>query len=325
MAGKNEDIDVGLSEEERAAIADDTDLEEQEAGGAEADAAGSDADPKAGAVSTEISDDDPKPAGDAKPEPETKAEPKSPGEDAAQQGAAAARDDRAFVPRFEAQAPERYDERKGEISTALEALKTERREIREKLSNGDISIEEYDEAIESIEDRRGALKDEQRDLDLAKREAERAATANADMARQRWEWDVERFLGGNEAFRNPILYSALGAALQTLTQSEDNKGKSNGWFLEEAAKQVRKAFGGPGGEAPKIPASDSPPNPGKASSRRDEIPQTLGDLPSAGEDVPSGDEFAAIDRLNGMDFEAALMRMSEAQRERYLDTRKLHS
>ncbi len=166
------------------------------------------------------------------------------------------------------------------------------------------------------------------ELVAMKREAEFVAGNNEVMADQHWNWEVERFVEENEEFKNPVVYGALRGGLEDLYADEENSGKSYRWFLREAAGKVREAFNM---DAEKIPAEE-----GKKDEEvkrveqiqkehkdkpQDPPPKTLADIPAASTEEESTDEFAQIDKLEGMDMEAALSKLSKEKAAQYLDSR----
>jgi hypothetical protein len=56
----------------------------------------------------------------------------------------------------------------------------------------------------------------------------------------------------------------------------------------------------------------------KRKAAHPDIPKTLANVPSAEANEDGGDEFAWLDKLKGMDYERALSKLSENERERYM-------
>lgn len=166
------------------------------------------------------------------------------------------------------------------------------------------------------------------ELSAMKREAEFVAGNNEMIAEQHWQWEVDRFVDEHKEFANPVHHGALRGALEELYQNEDNVGQPYRWFLREAAESVRNAFGM---DAPTVPVEEG--NEAQEADREDLIakqreekrqdppPQTLGGVPAASEEKVATDEFAQIDRLEGMDLEAALAKMPAGKVDKYLNSR----
>lgn len=166
------------------------------------------------------------------------------------------------------------------------------------------------------------------DLSAMKREAEFVAGNNELMADQHWNWEVERFVEENEQFKNPVVYGALRGALEELYADEENSGKSYRWFLREASSSVQKAFNL---DKPTVKVDEGTKD--EEVKRTEQIqdehkekpqeppPKTLADIPAASANEEDTDEFAQIDKLEGMDLEAALAKLPKAKADQYLDSR----
>ena len=210
--------------------------------------------------------------------------------------------------------PEDYEDQLKEANDAVEALDAE-------LAEGTI-----DYAAHAKQNR--DLTTKLSELAAQKREAEFVAGNNELMADQHWNWEVERFVEENEEFKNPVVYGALRGGLEDLYADEENSGKSYRWFLREAAGKVREAFNM---DAAKVPADEGEKD--EEVKRTEQIqdehkktpqdppPKTLAGIPEAAAEEETGDEFAQIDKLEGMDLEAALAKLPKAKVEKYLDSR----
>ena len=210
--------------------------------------------------------------------------------------------------------PDDYEKQLSDVNEAVVALDNE-------LAEGNI-----DYAAHAKENRE--LTTKLSDLSAMKREAEFVAGNNEHMADQHWNWEVERFVEENEQFKNPVVYGALRGALEELYGDEDNSGKSYRWFLREAASGVQDAFNL---DATKLPVDEGKKD--EEVTRTEQIqkehkdkpqdppPKTLANVPAAGMEEESTDEFAQIDKLEGMDLEAALAKMPKAKADQYLDSR----
>ena len=194
MTDKTND-DLDLSEDERAALAEDSPTDK---------------------LPAEVVEAPETPAAPAAPAaPADPAAPAAP-TDAAAPGAAAAEaaagtDQPAergeFVPRFEADPVEGIDEKQTELET--------------KLENGDLTLAEYNRERDAIQ--------------AAKLQADFAAKQNDAIARQRWQWEVDSYLDQNKQFRdNPLLNAAFDKAVQHVQQSFDiGEVQSRGWLIED--------------------------------------------------------------------------------------------
>jgi hypothetical protein len=182
---------------------------------------------------------------------------------------------------------------------------------------GDLDLEQYEAKREEAE---AVI----RDLSMAKLKHELAVEQKAQFFAQRWQWEQERFYAqaANKAYReDPVIGPAFAAAVQVLAADANNNARPMSWFLEEADRMTRARFRVPGeGAGAPSPAARQtasgarrPPGTG-----RERVPPTLAGVPAATIPETGGDEFSRLDRLEGMDLEAALARLSPAEADRYL-------
>lgn len=117
-----------------------------------------------------------------------------------------------------------------------------------------------------------------------------------------WREDVQHFFARTKEadgvdYTKPLLNVAFDHALKTLAADEANAQRTSSWFLRQAHKLVKadiEAAAEPGGE-----------------------PQD-----ADGEDGAGGElDFAALDEIEGEEYEAALTRLSPAKAEQYLRSR----
>lgn len=215
--------------------------------------------------------------------------------------------EREFVPTFNAPAVEDFD---AKIAT----LVAEETALREKLSNGDIDISNYDAEKTRIIEARADLRADQRLADFA-------AQQNESNNKARWQWEQERFFEQDTSaiYKDPLLFAALDAAVKAAAHIPENSKRSSGWFLAQADIQVRKLFNpaAPAGAA--APAASVPTTGKPAITLVKPGPTTLASLPSA--ELPEtggGDEFARLEKLTGMALERQLSRMTPDEVDRYL-------
>jgi len=287
---------AGLSEEELAALAEEDeqgeglDDEEEDAGAEEAAAAEAAADEEAKKAAEEQDK-----AGEA--------EAAKAGEEGDPPDAATGEEgkDDAFIPQYRAEPVEDYDEK-------LSGYTKEKSDLRQQFQDGDLTLEEYEEKREAVS---------RQELDLREQrfKSEFAAEQNQQTAEQRWEWEQEQFFEakGNDIYQDELLTAALDTAIKKLAADEANANKKPGWFLKEADRQVRERF--------KLGKTDETPKPNKRRREIDktDIPPTLSSMPAAEQADPGAeDEFAHLDKLDGMELESELAKMSDEQQNRYL-------
>ncbi|MGQ5522926.1 hypothetical protein ACUHMQ_06650 [Chitinimonas sp. PSY-7] len=173
-----------------------------------------------------------------------------------------------------------------------------------------------------------ALNEKALDLRLAIRDADNAKSFNAQNTQAAeqaaWAQTCDAFLTAHKATYadNKDMTALLNEAVIQVANDPENAGL-NGWQTLEKAHVIARAEAKSqfermaklfGMDVAK-PAEEAVPTKRKAT-KPVEFPPTIGGLPSAGS-IDTGDEFAALDKLNGSVSEEAFERMSESQRERY--------
>lgn len=286
----DQEHDDGLTEEERAALAEEEDYSE---------------------AGEEVENDDGEGAGDETADDDAEGsdagdedDPKD-GDDAADAG----RDDGASdeegdaaaenAPILVAQPPSDAEAKLKDIADKKEALITQ-------FDEGDITAREYQKELD-------ALAKQEREIERA---VERAQLAH-DMEQQRlqneWQSTVNQFLDDNPIYKdNQRLYRALDQEVRDVAGTEAAANWSGARILAEAHKNLVKAFNLPSGKrdqatAPKREKTDPPPS--------------LHNVPAADGQEMTGGKYAALDRLastNPLAYEEALMQLPEAERNAYL-------
>lgn len=222
----------------------------------------------------------------------------------------------AFAPEFKVPGVANFEETLAALDAAVEVQIAD---LAAKYENGDLSFTEYRkqerEVTREYEGQRYALQEQNL-------KAEIAAEHSRQSLDQKWQLEQNMFYADNEEYKtDPILRGALGAQLEVLYADETNAGKSGLWFLREAGRAVDAKFNRVQAEVPK---SDSAKlklvedTMKKRATNRPTIPQTLADIPAADENSEMSNEFAYLDKLSGMDYERALSKLSDSQRDRYL-------
>lgn len=337
----------GLSDEELEAL---DDVEE----GAPADTAGEgdqDDDDAAPAAKADDEDDD-----DTAPAADDKGASDDDGDDDAAPAAAAAEDKPADAPAADAGKPavsaESADADLGEIEQTLEAppialvavpdisnyeaergvLLDERKELRAKHRDGEISSDEYDEKLDEINDKINAL-------DRTKADAEHALRQNESVQTAQYQWTIQQVkkdfkAEGIDYDKNPVLMQMWDTNVKALAAKEENATKTAEWFLRAAHKLVKievakvaESLGFSKGEAP-APKGEKPAAPvdkkaavkAATAARKPDTSKVkgVGTLPAAEASEVSGDEFSDLDNLTGVELERALAKMPEDTANKYL-------
>lgn len=184
--------------------------------------------------------------------------------------------------------------------TAKEKLK----DLREKLNDGELSPAEYDEQSDAIK-------------------SDDYKTRMQESENRRWGNAVMSFLGRHKDYTqeaNPVKFAALDSEVKRMAKAGEIGNMTHRQILEQAKANVEKAFGGAVKQEP--PADTGKKDKGKPAKPKAEAPDApnLGDVPAAGVENPraNNSEFAHLDKLNGVELEAALEKMTPAQQERYL-------
>lgn len=247
--------------------------------------------------------------------------------------------DEPFLPVYHAEAVADYDAK-------VKALADERIALKTKFTDGDLTVDEYDEELAKLETQRDELR-------MAKAKAEIASEQNEQMAKQKWQWEIGRFMrsaakegfeyrvpeaqaafdkakeSGDEAAitaaraalrTTRMLNSALDQVVKDLANDEDSQGLSDEAILERAHEEIKARFG----KQAASPRADAKVDPKTAAinDRRPNlkaVPKALADVPAAGsDDSANGDsEFGHLDKLDGMELENAVAAMSKEKQDRW--------
>lgn len=219
------------------------------------------------------------------------------------------RQDEKFSPTYRAQLPSDYD-------AQLNDLKHEFSALAEKFKQGDIDFEEYQAATDQLADRRDALTSLRTKAEISREMQEQSAE-------QEWQWTIRRFVAktareekidyqSDEAKRND-----LDAFVKVLAANPANAKKDGDWFLNEAHRRVKALHGIAETPAQKSSPPSKPDAPVSRRPRLEAVPKTLASVPGSDGPGDIGDEFADIDKLDGVALERAIARMSPQQREKY--------
>lgn len=301
----DEHQDSLLTDEERAAIADDVSPPGADAA-AEDKGAKAAADADAGDDEGEDDDDaeDDAADGDDADEASTAAADSAAAAPAPAAPAAEAvddDDDEPALPAYQVALPEDFDAKVAANKAALTALRAKRDE-------GDISNAEFDAQAEILTDERDELRRLQARHDVAEdmRKQTEQARVNAAWGRTLKAAEAD----GIDYRKDKAKHADFDLMIKALAKHPDNNDKPLKWFFAEAHKRVL-ALHGVTGKTP-APTPTTPADKRKAASdaRKPDLtglPKTLADVP--GDDGPGsvdGDEFSDIDDLSGLAYEDAL-------------------
>lgn len=293
------EIDDGLTDEERAALAD-----EGAEGAAQDEDEGDDAadDEGEGADDAGAGDDDGAAGDDADSDA---AAAEGDGADAAaantEQPAGPAPES---APILVAQPPEDADAKLAEIATAKDALLT-------KFDDGDITAREYQLELDK-------LAKQEREIEWGVEKAKLAGEMEQQRQANEWKSTVDGFIAENSRYNpttSPRMYQLLDMEVRAVATSDEFKNRSDAAagraILQRAHENLAKELGfeaKPKGKTPPPPKKDLPPS--------------LHSAPAADVNDTGGGKFAVLDRLASTDpiaYEESLMKLSEREREAYLN------
>jgi len=288
MAYTEEEL-AGLTAEERAALEEDDGTETDEEEDDETES-GDETESDAGDDAAEGADDGEQQADDGADDSDEGDE--SGAERSQQQG-----------PILVAEAPEKAEERLGEIKTA-------KADLRKKYDDGELTFDEYESQVE-------ALDDERMEIRLALKEAETAAKIEHQRQVNEREAQINGFLAeiGVKRDFSDLRFAALDNAVKIIASKEENADlgvreileKAYGLCVEQGVIQ-KKADKAPEVQAkPRKPIATVP---------------NLAKVPAADQtDTDDGNRFAYIDRIaDPVAREKAFQKLSPADQEAYLST-----
>ena len=238
---------------------------------------------------------------------------------AAEDGAAAAAQAPSAAPADKPAAkPATYSaELPADFEAQQQAVATELADLRRQFKDGALEIDDY-------EDRREALLQQRDDLNRLSTKAEIAAEMRTQTAEQQWEAAIARAFddaakpeGGAIDYRTDKAKAAdLDQFVRLLGSNPDNAEKDMDWFLQEGHRRVKALHGvAPAPAAAAAAAAPTPPPTRRAPV--ESAPKTLAMVPGADGPGDVAGEFADVDALDGDELEAAIARMSPAQREKF--------
>lgn len=191
------------------------------------------------------------------------------------------------------------------MPSALDKLEADLADVKKQFDDGDISIDEYIDAKSALE----------RKIVKAELKAEMAQEA----ASKSWGQSQEEFLGKHEYLRDEVIYGAFAMQVNKLLADPKSASMTDEALLAAAKAKVDSAFGRKPGE-PEPPKGESPIRKAKKDAAdTSKTPITLQGIPAAAPaDDVDGNRFAYLDRLTGEAYEAAIAKLSDEDRNRWL-------
>lgn len=238
---------------------------------------------------------------------------KGEGEDRQETDEASAPERAAFIPTY---------------TFSVEELQQKETEAAQKIANLTKQFEAGDITIAQYLEQRDEIRDELQSLRI---KSELRTELTEENIRNAWEQEQEQFFAEHPEWtleKNPALYGALNEQVKALAADPAHANWSGSRILNEAMKEVAKYIRPPsedggakeraeGAAATKEGDEKGAGKEGKEKMPKPKPPQTLAHVPAAKETETGQGEFDGLDRLEGLELEKAIARMSPEQQERY--------
>jgi hypothetical protein len=195
-----------------------------------------------------------------------------------------------------------------DFQAKLDVIQAQKQGLIDQFDNGDITAKEYQNSLD-------ALAREERAIERAQDRAEYEIENKKKEDLNAWASMCASFLEENDIYKtNPRLYKAFDAEVRDLANDPKTAGWSGQKFLQEAHKNIKEAFNIPDKEGADSKTTKTP-------RPRPELPPNLAKVPAADFQDVKGGRFAGLDRLATSDpiaYEEALDKMTPADRDAYL-------
>jgi len=209
---------------------------------------------------------------------------------------------------YRATLPDDYD-------AQVKAIADERDGLKAKFKAGELELDEYEDARAALDERKGAL-------DRQAVKAEVSAEMTQQSAQAQWNSAINRSFeaaakpenGGVDYRTDEVKRGDLDGFVRALANNPANADKSMDWFLTEAHKRVLSLHDI---TVTRKPDPTPAPTPARRKPDPSSAPKNLADVPGTEAAGDTGDEFANLDQLEGVELEAAIARMSPDARSKY--------
>jgi hypothetical protein len=184
--------------------------------------------------------------------------------------------------------------------------------LRAQFKAGEIEFEAFEYQKAELDDKREALMRAQTKAEVSREMTEQSA-ANA------WAKSIDSLYAsalkdeGVDYRKDAARNADLDTFVKALANKPENQDKSMDWFLTEAHKRVNALHG----TVTPTKAPTTPAKPAEQNRKPPAPPKNLATVPGADGPGDIGSEFAHLDALDGNDLEAAIAKMSPAQREKF--------
>lgn len=187
-------------------------------------------------------------------------------------------------------------------------------ELMSKFDDGDITAKEYQQQLDT-------LNKQERDIEFDLREAKLAEKMESQRQANEWQSTVSQFISENPRYNaktSPRMYQLLDLEVRRVATSDEFKTRTDSAagreILLKAHENIAKDLGFEA--APK--QKDTTPKP---KGKSQELPPSLHQVPAADVSETNGGKYAVLDRLASTDpigYEEALMKLPESERNAYL-------
>lgn len=206
----------------------------------------------------------------------------------------------AHAPILVAEAPEQAQER-------LQAISSEKADLRKKYDEGELTFDEYESKVETLDEERLEIR-------LSLKEAETAAKIEQQRQINEREAQINGFLSEHNIKRDfaDLRFAALDTAVKVVASKEENADLGVREILQKAMDLCIEQG---------VIAAKAKPEAAPAAKPRKPIaaPPTLAHVPAADmTGTDEGNRFAYLDRLDPVAREAAVSKLSPADLDAYL-------
>ena len=190
-----------------------------------------------------------------------------------------------------------------DIDARMASIKEQKKALSAKFDEGDITVSEYDE-------QRDTLDDQYQDLREARFKAALAQEAIKSQEVNTWEQTCNDFLAKHpDIAGDELKYNSFDVAVRMTTSDPANAKLSANEMLDKAFARWSSTFGAPAQQEPAKPAKQKP------------IVPNIGGLPAADTTETDTNRFAVLDGLIDSDplrYQEELFKLSPSERAAYL-------
>lgn len=190
-----------------------------------------------------------------------------------------------------------------DIDARMASIKEQKKALSAKFDEGDITVSEYDE-------QRDTLDDQYQDLREARFKASLAQEAIKSQEVNTWEQTCNDFLAKHpDIAGDELKYNSFDVAVRMTTSDPANAKLSANEMLDKAFARWSSTFGAPAQQEPAKPAKQKP------------IVPNIGGLPAADTTETDTNRFAVLDGLIDSDplrYQEELFKLSPSERAAYL-------